>query len=56
MVGQVSLAIAKVKPFGTFDEDYNETLIVGAMQSAFAFVAHLVLPPRPASENAGRSG
>jgi len=45
-LGQAALAIAKVKPFGVFDEDYNELLIVGAVQSAFAFTAHLVLPLR----------
>jgi hypothetical protein len=44
--GQLALALAEVKPFGTFDADFRDTLYVGAAKSAIGVGGHLLFPLR----------
>jgi len=44
--GQLALAAGKVKPFGTFDADYEDTLYVGAAKSGIGVLGHLLFPLR----------
>src|SRR5258706_6579642 len=53
--GSVVLVATETKPFGTFDEDYRELLLVGAAKAAIGMASHLVLPlkitvPEPVSD------
>ncbi|MDB4961094.1 MAG: hypothetical protein JWP01_1093 [Myxococcales bacterium] len=44
--GQLTLALTEIKPFGTFDADYEETLYVGAAKASIGLLSRVVLPLR----------
>jgi hypothetical protein len=44
--GQLALVIGKVNPLGAFDDNFKESLIVGAAKSGIGFLAHVILPLR----------
>ncbi|MGN6109105.1 MAG: hypothetical protein ACTHU0_28625 [Kofleriaceae bacterium] len=43
---QVAVGLAEWKPFGTFDQDYKETVYVGAAKATIGLAARLVFPLR----------
>ncbi len=43
-VGQLGLALTETKPFGTFDQDYKETMYVGAAKATIGAASRIVLP------------
>ncbi|MBL0214976.1 MAG: hypothetical protein IPQ07_13955 [Myxococcales bacterium] len=43
---QATLAVTETKPFGTFDQDYKETMYVGAAKATIGAASRLVLPLR----------
>lgn len=44
--GQLALALTETNPFGDFDQDYEETLYVGAVKATIGFASRVVLPLR----------
>lgn len=45
-VGQLALALTATKPFSTFDQDYKETMYVGAAKATIGAASRLVIPLR----------
>ncbi len=43
-VGQLALALTETKPFGTFDQDYKETMYVGAVKATIGAASRIVIP------------
>ncbi|CAN5917325.1 hypothetical protein BH11MYX3_BH11MYX3_06340 [soil metagenome] len=43
-VGQLALALTATKPFSTFDQDYKETMYVGAAKATIGMASRLVIP------------
>jgi hypothetical protein len=44
--GQLALAVTSTNPLGTFDQDFKETLYVGAAKAGVGVVGHLLFPLR----------